>query len=253
MNLLQIFSMALRLWRNNAAWYALAGLALFLTAFISAGLLGGLLIFDALVALLFGPAGAWIARPPVALTMAGITGLGLLLVLFFFFSGLGAFMHFCAQIGAGKKEINLLAFLEYGRLHGPSFWVVGLLEQAVAMLFALPVLLLGWALSSVYPTLLPVALLLALMVYFVAQLPFWLAFPAQIVARKGALASLSASVKASVSSPIGSLCVLLLISLMMALPAPLFIFYPIYFFLIFMPMATVLELVYFEATQGLIK
>lgn len=253
MNLLEILSMTLRIYRANGAWFSLAGFTLLLASLISSGVLVGAFLLDALIALFFGPAGSWISKPPVAAAILGVTLAGLMLSTFLLFSSIGAFMHFCAQIGAGRREINMLAFLEYAKMHGPAFWLIGMVHQMVGLLISTPFVVAAFLSLSSMPILAWVLLALGVAGYTFGQLPFWLAYPAQIINRKGAFRSLGVSLKASLSAPFTSLTVLFLLFLLGALPAVTLVLYPIYFFFIFAPLASTLMLVYFEAVQGLIK
>ncbi len=253
MNFLQIISMSLRLWQQHLALYALAGLTLFISTFIAAGVFSGALIADGILALSFGPAGTWIQNPLLALVMLASTLLGFLASTVLLCSGTGAFLRSCAQIAAGSREVNLLGFIDYASSQGISFWLITMVMLGIGAVLAVPVLVVGVLLSSSAAWILPAALVVALSLALLVGLPFWLAYAAQVVHRKGALPSLTASVKASAHSPVASLVLLVLLLALFFTPMVFLIFYPIYFFFIFMPIAGNLMLVYYEAAQGLLR
>ncbi|MDE1798068.1 MAG: hypothetical protein KGH63_01525 [Candidatus Micrarchaeota archaeon] len=252
MNFLQIVAMALRLWRQHLTLYTLAALMLFLCAFISAGLFSGALLTDALLALAFGPSGAWAQNPLVVLGMLASTVIGFLASTVLLCAGTGAYLRSCAQIAAGSREVNLMGFVEYASAQGLSFWFITMCMLILCAVFSVPVAAAGILFSSYGAWVLPLSLVIALSIALLVALPFWLSYSAQVVHRKGALPSLLSSVKASAHSPVASLVLLVILLALFFAPMVSLVFYPIYFFLIFMPVAGNLMLVYYEAAQGLL-
>ena len=252
MNFLQIIAMALRLWQQHLALYALAGLTLFLAVFTAAGLFSAALIADGALALAFGPHGTWIANPLLALAVLACTAIGFLASTILLCAGTGAFLRSCAQIAAGHREVNLLGFVDYASAQGLSFWFITLLMLALCAILSLPLAAAGLLLSSYSGWILPLCLAASFSVALLAALPFWLAYAAQVVHRKGALPSLLASVRASAHFPVASLVLLLLLLALFFAPMVSLILYPVYFFFIFAPLAGNLMLVYYEAAQGLL-
>ncbi len=253
MNLLQIILLTVRLWRSQLPWYALAGLTLFFSMLIGSGIFSGTLIADGALALSFGPAGTWINQPLVLLAILLTTAVGFLAASYLLSAGIGAFLHSCAQIGAGHREINLVGYVEYAVGQGPRFWLIALLVASLMALLSVPVALLGLLLSAYWAPAFPIALALAIAIALLVALPFWLSFPAQVVRHAGVMPSLLGSLKASIRSPIASLLLLLLLLFFFFAPMVFLVFYPVYFFFFFAPLAGTLMLVYYEAVLGLIK
>jgi len=253
MNILQIIMLSWSLYRRNAAWYALAGLLFAITMIMSTGMLSGAFLADCAVALAWGPKGAWIANVQAVAIIAAITSAGIAISFFIAFTAAGAFAHTCAQIGSGVREVNLIGFFEHMQIFAPTFFAIGFVQQALGAAVAMPIIALGIFASTLNPALLPVGIVLALIAWAVVQLPFWLAYPAQIVKQRGAVQSLQSSLRATISSPLATaFCILLLLALAIA-PLALNIIYPIYFFFVYAPFCETLKLAYYEAVKGMLK
>ncbi|MFH1095835.1 MAG: hypothetical protein V1728_06470 [Candidatus Micrarchaeota archaeon] len=252
MNILQIIAMGWGIYRRNAAWYALAGLMLFTTALISAGLVSAGFLIDCGIALVLGRHAVWTAVPAAVITIALVTLVELAAGAFIAFSAWGAFTHLCARIGAGGRQISLLGFFEEMSAMALTYFLIGSIQQAAGLAVALPVFVVGVAIGTVYAPVAAVAALLAGGVWLLMQLPFWLAFPAQVVQRRGAVASVAASIRASIASPLASLVMLLTLALLALVPLVLNVFYPLYLFFVFAPLYTTMKLVYFEAISGML-
>lgn len=253
MNVLQILAMTGRLYRDNIAWYTLAGVALFISTLVASGFFVAVILVDILLALRFGMGGTWIGKPVVVAAMLAVTGVGWLAATLIWFASLGAFMHTCAQIGAGRREISLLSFVDYARMLGLTFWFIGMIEQLAGTILAAPFIVVGVLLGPSLRGAEWAGLAAGGLVFTLAQLPFWLAYPSEIITRRGAIPALINSIKASRSSPVASLVMLLVIFVLAAVPTVVLVFYPIYFFFILAPLVATLVLVHYEAVQGMIR
>lgn len=253
MNVLQIITMGWRLYRRNAAWYAMAGLMLFTTAIISAGLFSAGFLIDCGIALVAGRNAVWTTVPAAVISIAAVTMVELAAGALIAFSAWGAFTHLCAQIGAGGRQISLIGFFEEISSRGWTYFLIGSAQQAAGLAIALPVFVVGAALGTIFPPIAALAALIALGAWILMQTPFWLAFPAQVVRRQGAVAAVAASLKESLAAPLASIVMLLLLALLALVPLVLNVFYPIYFFFVFAPLYVTMKLVYFEAMSGMLK
>lgn len=252
MNLLRIGLTTIQLYRAHAGWYTLAGLALFLTTMVGIGLMVGALLFDMLLALFWGTEGQWIRYAPAVASILIMTASGFVVSSVIIFAGLGAFVHACAQIGAGVREVTVLNFLEYMRRFGGTFWPIGIAQLLLGCMAALPILIIGTWLVG-WSVLMLLFILLAGLAFIVMQWPLWLAFGAQVVDRRGTIASCAGSVGISASSPLTSLVGVLILGVLFMVPLPMLVFYPLYFFLLFAPLAAIFGVVYYEAARGMIK
>ncbi|VVB57626.1 Uncharacterised protein [uncultured archaeon] len=253
MNLLQIISTTLRLYAGHIGWHLLAGFALLLSTLVACGLLSGTLLVSMFVAAPYGVEGEWVHEPLAVLEIGILLTAGLVAGSWVLLSTLGAFMHTCAQIGAGVREITVLGFLEYARQFGASFWAIGMVQMTLGSIVALPFLLLSPLLSSVWGPLAALGVALAALAFFLIQWPVWLAMQAQVVDRHGAAASIGLAFRTSMGAPLTSFVALALLGVGFVLPLPMLIFYPIYFFFIFAPLSADFGLVYYEAARGLLK
>ncbi len=253
MNLLQILSTALRLYSNHTGWHLLAGFALFLFTLISFGLFSCALIASMFIAAPYGVEGGWAHNWLAIVEIAGALFVGLLVASFVLFAAMGAFIHTCAQVGAGVREITVMGFLEYAHRFSFTFWIIGMVQTVLGSVVALPFLLLTPLLSSLWGPLILLGPALAGIAFFLMQWPVWLAMQAQVVDRRGALGSIALAWRTSVSAPLTGMVALMLTGIAFAALLPMLIFYPIYFFFIFMPLATDFALVYYEAARGLLK
>lgn len=253
MNLLQITKTTLSLYRAHAGWYTLAGLALFLTTMVGIGLMVGTLLFDMIIALFWGTEGQWIRYAPAVAAILAMTASGFIVSGVLVFAGLGAFVHACAQIGAGAREVTVLNFLEYMRRFGGTFWPIGIAQLVLGCMAAVPVLLAGAWLAGVWSILMIFVILFAILAFAVMQWPLWLAFGAQVVDRRGSIGSMTSAAGISFSSPLTSLIGVLILGGLFIVPLPMLVFYPLYFFLLFAPLAAIFGVVYYEAARGMIK
>ena len=253
MNLLQVTRTTLLLYRSHAGWYALAGLALFLTTMVGIGLMIGTLLFDMLLALFWGTAGQWIHYAPAMAAVLLMTASGFIVSSVIVFAGLGAFIHACAQIGAGVRDVTVINFLEYMRRFGGSFWPIGIMQLILGGVLAIPVLLIGTWLAGAGSILMVLVILLAILAFFIMQWPLWLAFGAQVVDRRGAMRSMMSAMSVSFSSPLTSMTGVLVLGVLFMVPLPMLVFYPLYFFFLFAPLAAIFGVVYYEAARGMIK
>ncbi len=253
MNLLQITKTTLSLYRAHAGWYTLAGLALFLTTTVGIGLMVGTLLFDMLLALFWGTEGQWIHYAPAVASIIVMTASGFIVSSVLIFAGLGAFVHACAQIGAGVREITIINFLEYMRRFGGSFWPIGMAQLILGCALAIPVLLVGTWLAGANSILAVAVLILAILAFIIMQWPLWLAFGAQVVDRRGAIHSMMSAAGVSFSAPLTSMVGVFGLGVLFMVPLPMLVFYPLYFYLLFAPLAAIFGVVYYEAARGMIK
>ncbi len=253
MNLLQIIRTSISLYRAHAGWYTLAGLGLFLTTTVSIGLMVGAILFDMIIALYFGTDGQWIKYPLGVAAVLMTTACGFIISSFLLFGGLGAFVHFCAQIGAGVREITVLGYLEYIKRFGGSFWPIGMTQLITGSVVALPILIVGVWLTPGWLVLTLLAVFISIFAFAVAQWPFWLAFGAQVVERKGSITSLKNALGVSLAAPATTMAGVLMLAVLFTFPLPMLIFYPIYFFFLLAPFAAIFGVVYYEAAKGMIQ
>ncbi len=253
MNFLQVVRTTFSLYRSHVGWYTLAGLSLFLTTAVGIGLMVGALLFDMLLALFWGTEGQWVRYPPAVASILIMTGSGFIVSSVLVFAGLGAFVHACAQVGAGVREITVLGFLEYMRRFGGSFWPIAMAQLILGFAAAIPIIALGVWLLGAGSVLMIAILLLAILAFVIMQWPLWLAFGAQVVDRRGAIRSMMNAMGVSVSAPITSLIGVLTLGVLFVVPLPMLVFYPLYFFLFFAPLAAIFGVVYYEAAKGMIK
>lgn len=253
MNLLQVLSTTFRLYSSHIGWYLFAALLLFLAALVGLGLFSSSLLAGMVLATPYGPDGEWIQNPTAALLIFGCLGAGLLFASVVLAAAAGAFAHLCAQIGAGTREITVLSFLEYAKKSGLTFWSIGMIQMAVGLAAMSPFLLLAILLGRAWMPLILVAALASAAAFFAAQWPVWLAFSAQVVERRGMMASLKSSWLCARRAPMPGLAAVAIWGIAFLVPTPMFIFYPIYFFFIFMPVSTVMGLVYYESSKGMLR
>ena len=253
MNLLQITRTTLSLYRAHAGWYTLAGLALFLTTAVGAGLIIGTLLFDMLLALFWGTQGQWIHYAPAVAAILVMTASGFIVSSVLVFAGLGAFIHACAQIGAGVREVTVIGFLEYIRRFGGSFWPIGMAQLILGGVLAIPILVAGTWLVGAGSILMIAVIFAAILAFIIMQWPLWLAFGAQVVDRRGAMRSMMSAAGVSFSAPFTSMVGVLVLGMLFMVPLPMLVFYPLYFFLLFAPLAAIFGVVYYEAARGMIK
>ncbi|MCL6089399.1 MAG: hypothetical protein M1530_04535 [Candidatus Marsarchaeota archaeon] len=253
MNLLQVTAASFRLYSNHIGWHLLGGLALVLSTLVGVGLMCGALLAGMLLAIPFGPDGGWIRQPLAAALILLTLGAGALGGSVVIFASLGAFVHVCAQIGAGVREITVLGFLDYMRRFGHVFWAIGILQAMLGSLAALPFVIASMLLSSAWEPVLFIGAVFGILAFFLAQWPLWLAFGAQVVERGGVLGSIGLAVRTSLRAPISSLAGLLLLGIAFSLPLPMLLFYPVYFYFVFAPLAADFGLVYYEASRGMLK
>lgn len=253
MNLNQIIKLSIRIYATNVHWFFLAGVLFFITTLTSFGLMSVFLVIDGLIAIFLGPAGTWINRPEVLSLIAISTLLGILSSTALFFSSLGAFMRMCTKIGAGRRDISIISFLEYMESLGLNFFIIGLFQNITALVLAAPLVLVGLAISSKGGIFLWASLFFALFAWTLGQLPFWLAFPIAIIKKQGALRSMKMALDNTIRNPIGSLVLLVIIYTLMIVPMIIPVIYPIYFFFVFAPFVSILTVTYYEAIKGLLK
>jgi hypothetical protein len=253
MNLLQVTAASVRLYSNHLGWHLLGGLALVLSTLVGLGLVCGALLASMLLATPFGPNGEWIRQPLAAGLIFLTLGAGALAGSLILFAAAGAFVHVCAQIGAGVREITVMGFLDYMRRFGHVFWAIGILQIALGALAALPFIIAAVLLSSAWEPVLLIGAAVGILAFFLAQWPLWLAYGAQVVERAGLFGSIGLSVRTAMRAPLTSLAGLLLVGIGFALPLPMLLFYPIYFYFVFAPLAADFGLLYYEASRGMLK
>jgi hypothetical protein len=253
MNFLQVISASFRLYSKHLGWHLLASLELAVAMLVGLGLFCGALLASMLLATAAGSEGSWIKQPLTAGFILITLGVGLIAASFVVFAAFGSFIHTCAQIGAGVREITILGFIEYMLEHGHTYWIISIVQIGIGAGIAFILLALGWLLKGMSGALFAIFAIAAIVAFFAAQFPFWLAFCAQAVERKGAIKSLELALKTSMRSPISSFAGMIFVELAFAIPLPMLIFYPIYFYFVFAPLAADFALVYYEASRGLLK
>jgi len=246
--------MGVQIYVARAGLFMIAGLLLAITTLVSFGFGISFILLDGLIALYLGPGGTWISNPVALIAILASTvacGLSITLLLF---PSIGAFMHTCAEIGSGSRDIGIMEHLQYLQNNMVKLWLVGLCWQAVAFAPMAFILIASVLLKEQIGDILTVlGISVALFVWMMAQFPFWLAFPAYIVKKGGVRASLKNSLVTSIRNPLSSAAILILIYILFIVPSVSFIFYPIYFFLIFTPFAATISLAYYEAAVGMLK
>lgn len=249
MNLLYLLTWSVRLYTRQAVWYLLAGLMLFLTTLMALGLPTAALLLDAALALYFGPGGSWISKPPAAglifiVFLAGLAGGSFML-----FAGTGAFLRACAQIAAGRREINLLGHADYMREEGMEFWKIGMAHLAAGVVGLTPGV--GLALNPALAAagLSGPMLALGAALGVLMQGPLWMAMPAQALWHKGSGRSLGMAWRAAMAQPLAAAVAYAALLVALLLPTSVLMFYPIYIFFIFMPWAALVALLYLEALK----
>jgi len=126
-------------------------------------------------------------------------------------------------------------------------------QGLVGLAAMIPFVLLGRALERIWAPLLAADFILASAAFFMVQWPLWLAFGAQVVDRRGAAAALASSLRSARQAPGAGLVAVILAWLAFFVPLPMLIFYPPYFFFVFMPLAAIFSLVYYEASCGMLR
>ena len=253
MNLLQVLTTTLRLYSTSVGWYLFAGLLLFLSSLVGLGLFCCSLLASMVLASPFGEEGQWLHNPPAALLIFGCLGMGALCASAVRSASAGAFVHLCAQIGSGRREITLLGYLEYGKRNGIAFWTISLVRWALELAAMSPFILVAALFGPVWAPLAVVMALFCVGAFVLAQWPLWLAFSAQAVERRGVMASIRASLYCARRAPGSGLAAVLILGAAMLIAAPMLVFYPLYFFFVFMPLSTVMGLVYYESSRGMLK
>lgn len=253
MNLLQVISTTFRLYSSHVGWYLFAGLMLFLSALVGFGLFSSSLLASMMLSLPYGENGGWIQNPMAALLIIGCLSTGALIASAVLLAAIGSFTHICAQIGSGAREITILGFLEYAKKWGLTFWFIGMAQTALGLAVLLPVVVLAVLLEKVWQPLLIVGLIIGGIAFFLAQWPLWLAFSAQVVERRGVMGAAKSSLVCARRAPISGMAAMGISSAALLVPTPMLIFYPIYFFFVFMPLSTVLSLVYYESSKGMLR
>ncbi|MFH1306642.1 MAG: hypothetical protein ABIH83_03235, partial [Candidatus Micrarchaeota archaeon] len=250
MNIIQILIMGIRIYTSKFGLYILAGLLLALSIIVSMGFGIVFIIIDGLIALFMGPGGAWLYNPISAAAVLLSTLCAILTTSYLFFPSIGAFMHTCAKIGSGRKDVSLMTHFDYMKENMNDFWFIGIIQQAIAGVPALVVLIVAILLGGISHLIVWAGVAVSALVWMVCQFPFWLAFPAKIVKKRGALGSLRNSLKANLKAPVGSIAMLLIIYILIILPAISLVLYPIYFFLMLAPFASIVLLAFYEASEG---
>ena len=253
MNLLQVLSTTFRLYSSHIGWYLFAALLLFLAALVGLGLFSSSLLASMVLATPYGPDGEWIQNPMAALLIFSCLGAGVLFASVVLAAAAGAFAHLCAQIGAGTREITVLSFLEYAKKNGLTFWSISMIQMVMGGVATIPFILLAVLLGRVWAPLIILTALAAVAAFFAVQWPVWLAFSAQVVERRGLMASLKSSWLCARRAPMSGLAAVAIWGIAFLFPTPMLIFYPIYFFFIFMPLTTVMGLVYYESSRGMLR
>jgi hypothetical protein len=249
----QIIKLSIRIYAKNVHWFFLAGLLFFISTLTSFGMFCLFLIFDGVIALTMREDGTWLESIDALILISISTLIGIIISSYIFFASLGAFMHMCTKIGAQRRDISIISFLEYMQRLGISFWMIGLFQNISALVLAAPLITIAFMIGLKGGIFFWIALILAGFAWTIGQLPFWLAFPIEIIKKKGAFKSMRMALKNTVEKPIGSLILLIIIYILLIVPMIIPFIYPIYFFFVFAPFVSILTVTYYEAIKGMLK